>query len=68
VGARFSACPDRPWGLHSLLSKGYQVFPGGRSGRGVGLTPHPQLVPKVPEKSRAMALLTLRACVAYKKE
>ena len=29
--------------------------------------PHPHLVPKVLEKSRAIPLLTLRACVAYKK-
>ena len=33
----------------------------------MGMTPHPHLVPKVLEKSRAMPLLTLRACVAYKK-
>jgi len=32
----------------------------------VGLTP-PHLVPKVLEKSRAVRLLNLRACVAYKK-
>ena len=25
----------------SLLYIGYRVFPGGRGGRGVGLTPHP---------------------------
>ena len=29
-GARFSACPDRPWGPHSLLYNGYRVFPGGK--------------------------------------
>ena len=31
------------------------------------LTPHTHLVPKVLEKSIAIPLLTLRACVAYKK-
>jgi len=33
----------------------------------VGLTPHPPVVPKVLEKRRAIPVLTLRACVAYKK-
>jgi hypothetical protein len=33
----------------------------------VGLTPHPHLVPKVLEKSRAIPLLTPRVYVAYKK-
>jgi len=67
VGTRFSAHPDRPWGLPSLLYNGYRVFPGCRGGRGVGLTPHPYLEAKVLEKSRAIPLLTLRACLAYKK-
>ena len=57
----------RPWSPLSLLYNGYRVFLGGRGGRGVGLTPHAHLVPKVLEKSRAISLLTLRACVAYKK-
>jgi hypothetical protein len=26
----FRACPDRPWGLPSLLYNGYRVFPGGK--------------------------------------
>ena len=51
----------------SLLYDGYRVFLGGRSGRGVGLTPHLHLVPKVVEKSRAIPVLTLRAYMAYKK-
>jgi len=67
VGERFSARPDPPWGPPSLLYNGYRVFPGGRGGREVGLTTYPHLVPKVLEKSRAIPLLTLRACVAYKK-
>jgi hypothetical protein len=67
VGTRFSALQDHRWGPLSLLCNGYQVFPGGRGGRGVGLTPPPHLVPKGPRKSRAIPLLTLRACVAYKK-
>jgi len=44
-----------------------RIFPGGSGGRGVGLTPHPYLLPKVLKKSRAIPLLTLRAFVAYKK-
>ena len=60
--------PSRPpWGPPNLLYNGYRVFPGDRSGRGVRLTPQPHLVPKVLEKSRAIPLLTLRTCVAYKK-
>ena len=51
----------------SLLHNGYRVFVGGRGGRSVGLTHHPHLVPKFLEKSRAIPLLTQRACVAYKK-
>jgi len=67
VGTRFSAPPDRPWGPPSLLYNGYRVFPGGRGGRGVGLTPTP-LQCRGPEKSRAIPLLPLRTCVAYKKD
>jgi len=67
VGTRFSACPDRPWGRPSLLYNSYRVFHGGRCGPGLRLNPTPHLVPMVLEKSRAIPLLTLRACVAYKK-
>ena len=35
--------------------------------RGVGLTPHPHLECRGPRKSRAIHLLALRACVAYKR-
>jgi hypothetical protein len=42
-------------------------FPGVKCGRSVELTPHPHLVPKVLEESRAIPLLPLWACVAYKK-
>ena len=52
----FHACPDQPWGPPSLLYNGYQGFPGGKSGRGVTLTPHPLLVPW-SRKSRAIPLL-----------
>jgi len=62
----FSARPDRPWCPTSLLYNGYRVFPGGRGGRGVELTPHPHLECRGPIKSRAISLLTLRAFVAYK--
>jgi hypothetical protein len=27
----FSTCPDRPWGLPSLLYNGYRVIPGGKA-------------------------------------
>jgi len=40
-GEIFSAWPDRPWGPPSLLYDGNRVFPVGRGGRGVGLTPTP---------------------------
>ena len=30
VGTRFSARPDRPWGLPILLYNGYRVIPGGK--------------------------------------
>ena len=63
----FRTSLGRPWGPPSLLYNGYRVFPEGRGGRGVGLTPHIHLVPKVLEKCRAITLLTLRACVVYKK-
>ena len=66
VGKRFSARPDRTCGPPSLLYNGYRVFPGGRGGRGVGLTPHP-IQCRGPRKSRAIPLLTLRAFVAHKK-
>ena len=50
-GARFfRTCPDRPWGPPSLQYKGYRVFPGGKEGRGVTMTPHPLLVPLVMEE------------------
>jgi hypothetical protein len=40
-------CPDRIWGVPSLLSNGYQgLFPWGQSGRGVKLTTHFHLVPR----------------------
>ena len=40
-GARFSACPDWPWGPPSLLYNGYRVFSGGkvRPGRAADHSP-----------------------------
>ena len=29
-GEIFRSCPDRPWGLPSLLYNGYRVFAGGK--------------------------------------
>ena len=40
-GARFSACPDRPWGPLSLLYNGYRVFPGGKVRPGRAADPSP---------------------------
>jgi len=40
-GEIFRTCPDRPWGPPSLLYNGYRIFPVGKGGRGVGLTPTP---------------------------
>ena len=57
-GEIFRTCPDRPWVPPSLLYNGYQVFPGGKSGRFVKLTSHPVLVPW-PWKGRAIPLLPL---------
>jgi len=42
----FRTYPDRLGGPPSLLYSGYRVFPGGKGGWGVVLTPHPLLVPK----------------------
>jgi len=67
MGTRFSAPPDRPWGPPGLLYNGHRFFPGCRGGRDVGLTPHPHLVPNVLEKSRAIPVLSLRACVSHKR-
>jgi hypothetical protein len=57
-GEIFRTCPDRPWGPPSLLYNGYRGFPGGKNGRGVMLTTHPLLVPRL-RKSWAISLLTL---------
>ena len=64
---RFFAPPDRTWGPPSLLYNGCRVFLNSRGGRGVGLTLHPHLVPKVLEKCRDIPFPTLRTCVAHKK-
>jgi hypothetical protein len=45
-------------GPPSLLYNGYRVFPGGKGGRGVMLTTHPLLVPRL-RKSRAIPPFTL---------
>jgi len=66
MGTRISARPDWPLGPTSLLCNGYWFLPGGRGGRGVGLTPTPSSA-EDPRKRRAIPLLVLRACVAYKR-
>ena len=50
VVSRFPARPDRPSGPPSLLYNGYWVFPGGRGGRCVGLTPSPPFSAEVLER------------------
>ena len=40
-GEIFPTCPDRPWGPHSLLCNGYQVFPGGKGRPGRDADPSP---------------------------
>ena len=40
-GEIFRTCPDRPWGLPSLLYNGYRVFPGGKERPGRDANPSP---------------------------
>ena len=55
-------------GAHpASCTMGTDSFPGVEAAGAWGWPPHPHLVPKVLEKSRAIPLLTLRACVAYTK-
>jgi hypothetical protein len=54
----FRTYPDRLWGPPSLLYNWYRLFPGGKGGRGVMLTTHPLLVPRL-RKSWAIPPLTL---------
>jgi len=49
-GPGFSSRPDRPWAPPSLLYNGYRLFPGGRGGRGVGLTNPPRSSAEGPRK------------------
>ena len=56
-GEIFRTYPDRLRGPPSLLYNGYRVFPGGKGGRGVMLTTHPLLVPRL-RKSWAIPPLT----------
>jgi hypothetical protein len=46
-GEIFRTIPDRLRGPPSLLYHGYRLFPGGKGGRGVMLTTHPLLVPRL---------------------
>jgi hypothetical protein len=46
-GEIFCTYPDRLRGPPSLLYNGYRVFPGGKDSRGVMLTTHPLLVPRL---------------------
>jgi hypothetical protein len=40
-GKVFRTCPDRPWGLPSVLYSGYLVFPGGKERPGRDADPSP---------------------------
>ena len=57
-GEIFRTYPDQLRGPPSLLYNGYRVFPGGKGGRGVMMTTHPLLVPRL-RKSWAIPPLTL---------
>jgi hypothetical protein len=57
-GETFRTYPDRLRGPPSLLYNGYRVFPRGKGGRGVMLTTHRLLVPRL-RKSWAILPLTL---------
>jgi hypothetical protein len=46
-GEIFRTYPDRLRDPPSLLYNGYRVFPGSKGGRGVMLTTHTLLVPKL---------------------
>jgi hypothetical protein len=46
-GEIFRTYPDRLRGPPSLLYNGYRVFSGGKGGRGVMLTTHPLIVPRL---------------------
>jgi hypothetical protein len=49
-GEIFRTYPDRLQGPPSLLYKGYWGFPGGKGGRGVMLTTHSLLVPRLRKR------------------
>jgi hypothetical protein len=49
-GEIFRTYPDRLRGPSSLLYNGYRVFPGGKGGRGVMLTTHSLLVPRLKKE------------------
>jgi hypothetical protein len=44
---KYSGLSDNTYTDLSLLYNGYRVFPGGKGGRGVMLTTHPLLVPRL---------------------
>jgi hypothetical protein len=47
LGEIFRTYPDRLRGPPSLLYNWYRFFPAGKGGRGVMLTTHPLLVPRL---------------------
>jgi hypothetical protein len=57
-GEIFRTYPDRLRSPPSFLYNGYRLFPGGKSGRGVMVTTHPLLVPRL-RKSLSIPPLTL---------
>ena len=64
-GARFSApVQTGPRAHPASCTMGTGSFPGVRCGRGVALTAHPHLAPRLKKKSRAVLLLPLWTFVA----
>jgi len=49
-GEIFRTRPDLAWGPPSLLYNGYRVISGGQSGRGVELTTHSHLAPRLKKE------------------
>ena len=60
--------PDRPWGPPQPPIEWVREHTGELSWRGVALTAHPHLAPRLKRKSRAIHLLPLRAFVVCSRE
>jgi len=67
-GRDFPPVQNGPGAHPASCTMGTGSFPGVEAVGAWGWPPNPHLVPKVLEKRRPIPLLTLRACVAYKKD